>query len=98
MPAKLCTERRLLLPKRQVPVGLTPRINAPHGSTEAVVCSLLLDNPVALLRLPPKVGEAQQVKRPRRFGRFSAIVICPGARRPKRHEPRLGGVDRQSIT
>jgi hypothetical protein len=98
MPAKLFTQLRLLLPKRQVPVSLAPRIDAPHGSTEAVVCSLLLDNPVALLRLAPIVGEAQQVKRPRRFGRFSATVICPGARRPKRHEPRLGRVDRQSIT
>src|SRR5262245_3028375 len=98
MPAKLLTELRLLLRKRQVPVSMSAASNAPRGSTHAVACRLVLDDPVALLRLAAIVGEAQQVKRPHRFGRFSATVICPGARRPKRHEPRLGGVDRQSIT
>src|SRR5436189_137866 len=97
MPAKLLIELRLLLRKRPVPVRLAPRINAPHGSAEAVGCRLLLDDPVALLRPAPEVGEAQQVKRPRRFGRFSSIVIRPRARRPKRYEPRLGRVDRQTI-
>src|SRR5262245_27329970 len=97
MPAKLLVELRLLLRKRPMPVGLAPRINAPHGSAEAVVRRLLLDDPVALLRAAPEVGEAQQVERPRRFGRFSSIVIGPGARRTKRNKPRLGGVGRQAI-
>src|SRR5712675_1878577 len=96
MPAKLLIELRLLLRKRPVPVSLAPPINAPHGSAEAVVYRLLLDDPVTLPRPTPKVGEAQQVKRPCRFGQFS-IVIRPRARRRKRYEPRLGRVDRQTI-
>src|SRR6516225_1508202 len=97
MPTKLLVELRLLLLKRPMPVRPAPRINAPHGAAEAVARRLLLDDPVALPRPCPEVGEAQQVKRPRRFGRFSSIVIGPGARRTKRNEPRLGGVDRQAV-
>ena len=61
MPAKLLIQLLLLLLNRQMPVCLTPRVNAPHCSAEAVGGCLLLDDPVTALGTCPVMGEAQQV-------------------------------------
>jgi len=97
MTAELFIQFLLLFTERQVPVSLTPRVNAPHCSAESISGGLEFDNPVTVPGPYPVVGEAQQVKSPRTFVWLASIIVRPTRRRTKGNESRFGGVDRQSV-
>ena len=53
----------MLLTDRLMPIESAPVADRLKASAEAAGCRLPLENPVATVRLPPVVGEAQKVER-----------------------------------
>ena len=73
--AQLFIQFVLLLSERQVPIGLAPRVNAPHCSAEAIGGCLEFDNPVTVPGACPIMGESQKVKGSRTIGWWSVAVL-----------------------
>jgi hypothetical protein len=63
MSVEFLSQLDVLLADWSVSVIAAPMSDAPHGSSKAARRGFAFDNPRSSARLPPIVGEAQQVKR-----------------------------------
>jgi hypothetical protein len=79
-----------------MPILLTPLVDVPDGSAEAIGGCLLFDNPVTVPRACPVMGESQEVKSSRTIIR-GLVPILPRGRRKEPHQLRLGGMDCQTV-
>src|SRR5262249_26262828 len=87
----------VLLLDRSVPVAPTPFPYRFREPADSAGCRPFLDCRVVLPRLPPVMGEPQEVKRPQGVSllRSPSSLLLLGPR--ERHQSRLVRVDRQPV-